>query len=119
MTDYSFIALILAFASALAVAACMLLFSILFGPGKKGKVKGEPFECGMPSASPPSGFMPVNFYLIAALFVMFDIEIAFLYPWAVSFRFMGSYAFWSMLIFISLLGLALLYIIKKGIFSWD
>jgi len=79
----------------LAVAGGMIALSILFGPSKKTPVKQEPFECGMPPAMEPRGMARVNFYLVAILFVMFDIEIVFLYPWAVSFRQLGPSAFYA------------------------
>ncbi len=97
----------------------MLLLSVLFGPKKKTPVKQEPFECGMPPAMESRGAARVNFYLIAVLFVMFDIEIAFLYPWAVSFRELGPGAFYVMGGFLAALAAGLLYTIKKGALEWD
>lgn len=104
---------------AFAVAAGMVLLSILFGPSKKTPVKQEPFECGMPPATEPRGLAKVNFYLVAVLFVMFDIEIVFLYPWAVSLRELGAGAFWAMAAFLAVLFTALVYAVKKGALEWD
>lgn len=104
---------------ALAVAAGMLILSVLFGPKKKTPVKQESFECGMPPAMEPRGAARVNFYLVAILFVMFDIEIAFLYPWAVSFRELGPGAFYIMAAFLAVLFAGLVYAVKKGALQWD
>ena len=103
----------------LAVAGGMIALSILFGPSKKTPVKQEPFECGMPPAMEPRGMARVNFYLVAILFVMFDIEIVFLYPWAVSFRQLGPSAFYAMAAFLAVLFAGLVYAVKKGAREWD
>lgn len=103
----------------LIVAVAMLLLSVLFGPKKKTPVKMEPFECGMPPAMEARGLAKANFYLVAVLFVMFDIEIAFLYPWAVSFRELGAGAFYAMGGFVAVLAAGLVYSIKKGALEWD
>ncbi|OGR44722.1 MAG: hypothetical protein A2X35_05320 [Elusimicrobia bacterium GWA2_61_42] len=103
----------------LAVAAGMLLLSVLFGPKKNTPVKLEPFECGMPPAMEPRGMARVNFYLVAILFVMFDIEIVFLYPWAVSFQELGRGAFYAMSAFLTVLFAGLVYAVKKGALEWD
>jgi NADH-quinone oxidoreductase subunit A len=114
-----YLALIFTAGFGLAVAAGMLVFSVLFGPKKKTPVKQEPFECGMPPAMEPRGLARVNFYLIAVLFVMFDIEIVFLYPWAVSFRQLGHGAFYAMAGFLAVLFAGLIYTVKKGALEWD
>ncbi|OGS12292.1 MAG: hypothetical protein A2285_04660 [Elusimicrobia bacterium RIFOXYA12_FULL_57_11] len=103
----------------LVVAAGMILLSLLFGPKKKTPVKQEPFECGMPPAMETRGMARVNFYFVAVLFVMFDIEIAFLYPWAVSFRELGPGAFYAMGGFLTVLAAGLVYSIKSGALEWD
>ncbi len=114
-----YLAVILTVGFGLAVAAGMTAFSILFGPKKKTAVKQEPFECGMPPAMEPRGMAKVNFYLVAVLFVMFDIEIVFLYPWAVSFRELGAGAFYAMGAFLAVLLAGLVYAVKKGALEWD
>lgn len=103
----------------LVVAGAMILLSALFGPKKRTAVKQEPFECGMPPAMEPRGLARVNFYLVAILFVMFDIEIVFLYPWAVSFRQLGPGAFWAMAGFLAVLFAGLVYAVKKEALEWD
>lgn len=114
-----YLAVLLTTGFALAVAAGMVLISVLFGPSRKTAVKQEPFECGMPPAMEPRGAARVNFYLVAVLFVMFDIEIVFLYPWAVSLRELGRSAFYAMGGFIAVLLAGLVYAVKKGALEWD
>lgn len=101
------------------MTAGMLILSILFGPKKKTAIKQEPFECGMPPAMESRGMAKANFYLVAILFVMFDIEIVFLYPWAVSVKELGAGAFWAMAAFLGVLFAALAYTVKKGALEWD
>ena len=114
-----YLAIILTAGFGLSVAGGMVLFSFLFGPKKRTPVKQEPFECGMPPATEPRGLARVNFYLVAVLFVMFDIEIVFLYPWAVSLRQLGPGAFWAMTGFLAVLLAGLVYAVKKGALEWD
>lgn len=114
-----YLAILLTAGFGLAVAAGMTLFSVLFGPKKKSAVKQEPFECGMPPAMETRGMARVNFYLVAVLFVMFDIEIVFLYPWAVSFGELGRSAFYAMSGFLLVLFAGLVYAVKKGALKWD
>ncbi|HBA59928.1 MAG TPA: NADH-quinone oxidoreductase subunit A [Elusimicrobia bacterium] len=114
-----YLAIILTAAFGLIVAAAMVLLSVLFGPKKKTPVKQEAFECGMPPAMEPRGMARVNFYLVAVLFVMFDIEIVFLYPWAVSFQLLGRGAFYAMFFFLAVLFAGLVYAVKKGALEWD
>ncbi|MDA8130161.1 MAG: NADH-quinone oxidoreductase subunit A [Elusimicrobia bacterium] len=114
-----YLAVLMAAGFGLAVAAGMVAVSILFGSKKRTPVKQEPFECGMPSATEPRGLARVNFYLVAVLFVMFDLEIVFLYPWAVSFRGLGHGAFFAMAGFLLVLFAGLAYAWKKGALEWD
>ncbi|MDO8806678.1 MAG: NADH-quinone oxidoreductase subunit A [Elusimicrobiota bacterium] len=114
-----YLALLLTAGFGLVVAVAMLLLSVLFGPSKKTPIKQEPFECGMPPAMESRGAARVNFYLVAILFVMFDIEIVFLYPWAVSFRQLDPNAFYAMGAFLAVLFAGLVYAVKKGALEWD
>jgi NADH-quinone oxidoreductase subunit A len=100
-----------------------LLISVLFGKSaKRTPAKDMAYECGM---VPQGGAQPrfsVKFYLVAMLFILFDIEVVFLYPWAVNFTAMlkshGSTIFWSMAGFLSLVTVGYLYAIRKGVLDW-
>lgn len=96
------------------VATVMVFASTLFGPKKRSPVKDEPFECGNPSSGSAWGRFSVKFYLVAILFIIFDVEVVFLYPWAVVFRRLGLFGFVEMLVFVLILAVGLVYIIKKG-----
>ena len=96
------------------MATLMVSASRLLGASKHTPVKDEPFECGNPSTGSAWGRFSVKFYLAAILFIIFDVEVVFLYPWAVVFRKLGLFGFAEMFVFIAILAVGLVYIIKKG-----
>lgn len=89
------------------------------GPKKRNPVKDEIFECGNVPISGAVNRFSVKFYTVAILFVLFDIEIVFLFPWAVVFQSLGMVGFVSMALFIAVLVLGLIYALKKGALQWD
>lgn len=91
----------------------------LLGPSRETPVKGDAFECGNPPTGSAWGRFSVKFYLTAILFIVFDVEVVFLYPWAVLFRRLGWFGFGEMVVFIAVLGVALLYVWRKGALEWD
>ncbi len=93
----------------------MLVLSTVFGPRRRSEVKDDPFECGTVGTGDISGRHSVKFYLIAMTFIVFDVEVVFLYPWAVSLRELGMYGFYVGLPFILILALGLAFEWKKGI----
>lgn len=93
----------------------MLFLSAFLGPQRKSEVKDDPFECGTVATGDVSGRHSVKFYLVAMTFIVFDVEVVFLYPWAVSLREMGSYGFYAVLPFMFILVLGLAYEWKKGV----
>ena len=100
-----------------------LVISVLLGKaGKRTAAKDLPYECGMLPQGDAQPRFSVKFYLIAMLFILFDIEVVFLYPWAVNFKSMlashGSLIFWSMTGFLSLVMVGYVYAIKKGVLDW-
>lgn len=107
---------------ALGFCATMLLMSVLLGKkGSKNKIKDTPYECGMLPIGEGSPRFSVKFYLVAMLFVIFDIEVVFLYPWAVQFRELANesmMAFWSICGFVGILAIAYVYVLKKGALNW-
>lgn len=93
----------------------MLLLSIFLGPKKYTKVKDDPFECGTIGTGDANQRHGVHFYLVAVSFILFDIEIVFLYPWAIKLVEMGWQGFWVMLPFLTILVVGLLYEYQKGV----
>jgi NADH-quinone oxidoreductase subunit A len=102
-----------------AVVAVMVSLGSLLGPRRDNTEKGEPFECGNPASGSAWGRFSVKFYLTAILFIVFDVEVVFLYPWAVVFRRLGWLGFGEMAMFVAVLGIALLYVWRKGALEWD
>jgi NADH-quinone oxidoreductase subunit A len=92
--------------------------SRLLAPRRPSAAKSAPYECGIvPSREPPERF-PVTFYVVAMLFIMFDIEIIFIYPFAVDRAFLGSYALWEMVAFSVVFFAAFVYVVARGALEW-
>jgi NADH-quinone oxidoreductase subunit A len=104
----------------LAVVVALLLVSlaVLIGKRVKNRVKDTPYECGITPVGNARERFSVRFYLVAMLFILFDIEAIFLYPWAVVYRELKLFAFFEMLIFIALVLAGYFYIWKKGVLDW-
>ncbi len=96
-----------------------LLIGNLFRLRRPYKEKLLPYESGNPPVGEPRYRFSIKFYIIAMMFVVFDVELIFLYPWALVFPNMGPYPFIGMMIFIALLVVGLVYDWKKGAFKWD
>ena len=104
---------------ALALGLLLLLLGFLFGRGTKSKAKLSPYECGFEPFEDARIPFDVRYYLVAILFIIFDLEIAFLFPWAVSLGNIGALGFWSMMIFLIVLTVGFVYEWKKGALDWD
>jgi len=115
--DYLPIAVLIFFSVGIAVTIVAL--GHLFGPRKKVRRKGQPYESGMIPYGSGQRRMPVHFYLVAVLFILFDIEIVFLLPWAVVFRDLGVVGLIEMVVFILILAVGLIYAWKKGALEWE
>ena len=103
-----------------AVVALLLTgASIYLGPHRPTSAKLAPYECGIIPTTPARQRFPVKFYLMAMLFIVFDIETIFLYPWAVQLRALGRFGLIEMFTFIAVLFVGLLYIWRKGALDWD
>ena len=108
---------------------CLMILAIVFGvasnaaskllaPRRPSAAKEAPYECGIvPSREPPKRF-PVSFYIVAMLFVMFDIEIIFIYPYAVSRKGLGSFGFWEMIAFSAVFFASFVYVVARGALDW-
>lgn len=97
----------------------MLSLSIFLGPRKDSSVKDDPFECGTVGTGSAQDRFSVKFYLVATIFILFDVEIVFLYPWAINALNLGWYGYYVLLSFISTLLLSLFYIWKRGVLDWN
>ena len=104
---------------AMAVAAGMLGASYLLGKRVRNRVKDLPYECGITPVGNARERFSVKFYLVGMLFILFDIEAIFLYPWAVVYRELKMFAFLEMLVFIVLILAGFFYIWKKGALDWS
>jgi NADH-quinone oxidoreductase subunit A len=100
-------------------AAASLLASRLLGPRRPTPAKLSPYECGIVPERTPDERFPVKFYVIAMLFIVFDIEIIFLFPWAVTFRQLGLFGLVEMAIFIGLVFVAYVYVWQRGGLEWN
>jgi NADH-quinone oxidoreductase subunit A len=103
---------------ALAFPFAVLAFTRLIRPDRPSAVKGEAYECGIESQPEVRGRYSVHFYVIAVLFVIFDVETVFLFPWAVRFGVLGWFGLAEMLVFVAILGVAYLYAWRKGALQW-
>ena len=102
-----------------AIAVMFILASVFLGPSKRHPVKDSPFECGIESQGYDKGAMSVRFYVMAMLFIVFDVELAFLFPWSVVFRSLGFFGFLEMLVFVIIVGAGFVYAWKIGALEWD
>jgi len=91
----------------------------LFGPRRPTERKGAPYESGMMPYGPGTRQMPIRFYLVAVLFILFDVEVIFLFPWAVVYRELGLFGVIEMAIFVFILLVGFIYALKKGAFEWE
>jgi NADH-quinone oxidoreductase subunit A len=101
------------------IAAFFIVMSVMLGPKKRTPVKDDPFECGFPSEGISHRPVPVRFYLMALLFILFDVELAFLFPWAVVYRDLGMFGFIEMLVFFVVVGVGFVYAWKIGALEWE
>ena len=117
LTSYFPILVLMVLASGFLVT--MLLLSMAFGPHRDTEVKDDPFECGTIGTGTPKDRFSVKFYLVAMIFILFDIEIVFLYPWALQAVHLGWYGFYAMLSFVFVLTVGLLYVWRRGVLEWN
>lgn len=119
LSDYLPLFILLSLATA--VAGLVVLISIFFGPKRHARSvkKVAPYESGMNAIGLGQRRFPVRFYLIAVLFILFDIEVIFFYPFAVAFRQLGWFGFVEMLVFIAILLVGYIWLWKKGALNWE
>jgi NADH-quinone oxidoreductase subunit A len=102
-----------------ALAGLLTLAARFLGPRRPTPAKLAPYECGIIPTTPARQRFPVKFYLMAMLFIVFDIETIFLWPWAVLLRKLSTYGLGEMLVFMAILALGLFYIYRKGALEWE
>jgi NADH-quinone oxidoreductase subunit A len=117
MTEY--LGIVVAFLFAGAVAGLIIFLSSRLGPKNPSAVKSEPFECGETPFSLPIGRLSIKFYLTAILFILFDVELVFLYPWAVVYRGLGLVGLTEMVIFLGVLMIGFFYAWDNGALDWQ
>ena len=117
LKDYLSIILFLVIAFGLSVA--FIVINFILSPKKPDPEKLSAYECGFEPFNDSRMEFDVRFYLVAILFIIFDLEIAFLFPWAISLGKIGALGFWSMMIFLFVLTIGFIYEWKKGALDWD
>jgi len=117
MTAY--LPILLALAVAAGFAAVTTFLSSIIVPMRRNAAKNSPYECGIEPVGNARARFPVKFYLVAVLFILFDIEAVFLYPWAVTFHQLGLYGLIEMALFIVILFVGYVYLLKKRALEWE
>jgi NADH-quinone oxidoreductase subunit A len=107
------------FAIAVGLAVAMVSASLLLGNQRPDDEKMTAYECGFDAFDDSRRQFDVRFYLVAILFIIFDLEVAFLFPWAVSLGGIGLFGFWSMMLFLAVLTIGFIYEWKKGALEWE
>ncbi len=114
-----YVGIIFAFIFALAIAGLLLGLPKVLAPKVPSEAKSKPFECGKEPFALPGGLMPVHFYIVAMLFIVFDVELVFLFPWAVLFRKLGVFGLIEMAVFMAFVVLGFCYVWKKRALEWE
>jgi len=97
----------------------LVLVNKIVGPKKPNPIKDTPFECGSPYLQDRINPIPIKYYMVAFLFLLFDVEVVFFFPWALVFKKLGSPALIFMTVYIVILALGFIYAWKKGAFEWE
>ena len=121
LTDFlrDYLSIVIFIFVALTLSVGFILLNYLFSPKNPDPEKLSAYECGFEAFGDSRMEFDVRFYLVAILFIIFDLEIAFLFPWAISLGNLGSLGFWSMMIFLFVLTIGFVYEWKKGALDWD
>ena len=106
-------------AVALAIGAILMAVPFLIAVNNPDPEKVSAYECGFNAFDDARMKVDIRYYLVAILFIIFDLEVAFLFPWAVAFKDLGAFGFWSMLLFLAVLTVGFIYEWRKGALEWD
>jgi NADH-quinone oxidoreductase subunit A len=114
-----YLTLLIHFLLALGLAGAIVGLSQLLGPHRYSRVKMQPYECGITPVGDARQRFSVKFYLVAMLFILFDVEAVFLYPWAIIYKDLKMFGFWEMLVYIGIILVGFFYIWEKGVLDWN
>jgi len=123
--DWQYLPLLLQILAAVFLGVAIVVSSYFVGRHRNTKIKLAPYECGIQATGDAQGRFSVRFYLVAVLFILFDVEMVFMMPWAVIYRQLphitGSrlFGFWEMLVYLGFVAVGLYYIVRKGILNWS
>ncbi len=101
------------------MGAALMVLPFVLAPSKPDPEKLSAYECGFPAFDDARMKFDVRFYLVSILFIIFDLEVAFLFPWAISLKSIGAFGFWSMVLFLGVLTIGFIYEWKKGALEWE
>src|SRR5215470_2877461 len=113
-----YLPLLFHFAIAFGIASAIVVLSWLIGQHKPNRAKLSPYECGVAPVGDARERFSVKFYMVAMLFILFDVEAVFLYPWAVILRELKMFGFWEMIVYMAVFLVGLFYVWKKGVLDW-
>ncbi len=114
-----YLPIVIFIALAVALGLAFILAAVILAPSRPDAEKLSAYECGFNAFDDARMKFDVRFYLVAILFIIFDLEAAFLFPWAASFGFIGSFGFWSMMVFLAVLTIGFVYEWRKGALEWE
>jgi NADH-quinone oxidoreductase subunit A len=117
LADY--LPLVIFFGVALLIGVLLLVAPFVVAPNNPDPEKVSAYECGFPAFDDARMKFDIRFYLVSILFIIFDLEVAFLFPWAVAFKEAGLFGFWSMMVFLGVLTIGFIYEWRKGALEWD
>ena len=115
----NYVPLLIHILAAMALAGALLALSTLVGPRRPSREKAQIYECGMRPTGDARQPFDVKFYLVAILFILFDVEAIFFYPWAFVYRDLRVFGFYEMLVYIGVLLVGYIYLLKKGALDWN
>lgn len=122
MTLNSYLPVLIILIIAVVIAAAIIVISHILSPRYRNKVKQVAYESGIPIQTDARIKFPIRFYVVAMMFILFDVEVIFLYPWAVVYKeyiSTGMFIFWEMIVFIGILFIGYIYLLKSGAFKWE
>ncbi|MBI5915930.1 MAG: NADH-quinone oxidoreductase subunit A [Bacteroidetes bacterium] len=114
-----YLPILMVFAVALGFVVMTLIGTHLLGPKRRTTIKDDPFECGIEVVGDARSPFSIKYFLVAILFILFDVEVIFMYPWAVNFKALGLTGLLEMFTFMAVLFIGLMYIFKKGALKWE